>query len=203
MFGVFCFFREWLPSPCFLINNQKVAILNKVKNNKNNMPISKKLTNYLDKARYKYKIVEHKTTYTAWDTSQTERVKPQEVAKALVLKLDGRDPVLAVLPANRNMDKRKLLGVINAKRKKDGLKAAKKIDFAKEAWMKKNVFGKVGAVAPFRGILKFDIYADSLLLKNKEIYAGTGEYKFSVKINVKDYLKKEELIKGSFSVKKR
>jgi Ala-tRNA(Pro) deacylase len=165
------------------------------------MTISKKVLDYLDKNKYKYEIIEHRTTYTAWDTSQTEKVKPQEVAKTLVLMAD-KDPVLAVLPANRNLDKNKLLKIINAERKKKGERNYKKIGFAKEAWMKKNVIGKVGATPPFGGLLKAEIYIDSLSAKNKKIYIGSGEYDASIRINVSQYLKTEKPVKGNFSVKK-
>jgi len=165
------------------------------------MAISKKITNYLDKNKYRYEIIEHRTTYTAWDVSQTEKVKPREVAKSLVMKID-RNYATAVIPADRNLDKKKLLKLFNAQRKKAGEKCAKKAGFAKEAWMKKNILGKVGATPPFSGLLKMDIFADNLLLKNKKIYLGSGEYNISIKVNAGQYLKKEEPIKGSFSQKK-
>lgn len=166
------------------------------------MAISKKVLEYLDKNKYKYEIIEHRTTYTAWDTSQTEKVKPQEVAKALVLMAD-RDPILAILPSNRNLDKNKILKIINTSRKKNKEKNYKKIGFAKEVWMKKNVIGKVGATPPFSSLLKFGIYIDSLLSKNKKIYIGSGEYDASVRVNISQYLKIEKPIAGSFSVSKK
>lgn len=165
------------------------------------MAISKKIIKYLDDNKYKYEIVEHKTTYTAWDTAQTEKIKPQEVAKALVMKADS-DYVLALLPANRNLDKQKLLKTINAARKKMKFKSCKKIDFAKEAWMKKNLPGKVGATPPFAKILKVDIFVDSLLAKNKRIYLGSGEYTNSIRVNTGQYFKIENPVKGIFSKKK-
>ena len=165
------------------------------------MAISKKIIQYLDDNRYKYEIVEHKTTYTAWDTAQTEKIKPQEVVKALVMKADN-DYVLAMLSANRNLDKQKLLKTINAGRKKLKLKSAKKIDFAKEAWMKKNLPGKVGATPPFAKIIKIDIFIDSLLAKNKKIYLGSGEYTNSIRVNTSQYFKIENPVKGIFSKKK-
>jgi Ala-tRNA(Pro) deacylase len=161
----------------------------------------KKITKYLDDNKYKYEIIEHKTTYTAWDTAQTEKIKPQEVAKALVMKADA-DYLLALIPANRNLDKMKLLKVINAVRKKAKLKNYKKIDFAKEAWMKKNLPGKVGATPPLAGVLKMEIFLDNLLAKNKKIYLGSGEYVFSIRVNTSQYLKIEQPVKGSFSKKK-
>jgi Ala-tRNA(Pro) deacylase len=166
------------------------------------MAISKKITGYLDKNKYKYEVIEHRTTYTAWDTAQTEKVKPQEVAKSLVMKADG-DYLLALVPSNKNLDKKKLLKAVNAARKKSAAKPYKKIDFAKEAWMKKNIPGKVGATPPFAGLLKLDIYADNALLKSRKIYLGSGEYTYSVRVNTSQYLKVEKPVKGAFSVAKK
>ncbi|MCX6763322.1 MAG: YbaK/EbsC family protein [Candidatus Moranbacteria bacterium] len=181
------------------------------------MTLSKKIAKYLGDAKYKYELVEHKTTYTAWDTSQTEKVKPQEVAKALIMKADN-DYVLALIPANRNLDKQKLLKVINAQKKKNvhpveyrgavsrqgGIfHGVKKIDFAKEAWMKKNLLGKVGATPPFGKMMNLEIYADNLLLKNKKIYLGSGKYTLSIRVNTSQYLKIESPVKGSFSKSKK
>lgn len=165
------------------------------------MAISKKITNYLDLKKYKYQIIEHKTTFTAWDTAQTEKVKPEDVAKALVMKADN-DYLLALLPSNKNLDKPKLLKTINAQRKKLKEKNYKKIDLAKEAWMKKNLPGKVGATPPFAELLKLDIYIDGSLAKNKKMYVGSGEYTESILINVGQYVKLEKPIKGSFSKRK-
>lgn len=164
--------------------------------------ISPKILNYLEKNKYKCEIIEHRKTYTAWDTAQTEKVKPQEVMKALVMMAD-KESVIALLSSNRNLDKKKLLKVINESRKKQGLKPCKKIDFAKEAWMKKNIPGKVGATPPFSGILKKDIYLDKLLAKNKKIYVGSGEYTASIRILASQFMKIEKPVTGSFSVKKQ
>jgi prolyl-tRNA editing enzyme YbaK/EbsC (Cys-tRNA(Pro) deacylase) len=160
--------------------------------------ISKKILDYLDKNKYKYEIIKHRTTYTAWDTAQTEKVKPQEVAKALVLKTD-KDWIVAVLSSSRNLDKKELLKLI----KKDKEKSVKKIDFAEEKWMKNSMpIGKLGAIPPFRELLKKDIYFDKLLLKSKKFYVSSGEYDSSIRISISQYIKAEKPILGKFSVKK-
>lgn len=165
------------------------------------MAISSKITKYLEDKKYKYTTVEHKTVFTAWDKAQTEKVRPQQVVKSLVIKTDNQH-VLAVLPSNRNLDKQKLLKTINADRKKKGEKPYKKIDLAKEAWMKKNLAGKVGATPPFLGFIKMPLYIDSLLAKNKKIYVGSGEYTSSILVSTGQYMKIEKPVKGNFSVKK-
>ncbi|MDD3497935.1 MAG: YbaK/EbsC family protein [Candidatus Moranbacteria bacterium] len=166
------------------------------------MAIPKKVINYLEKEGFNYEAISHKTAYTAWDISQTKRISPKEIVKALVLRID-RDYVLALLPADRNLDRKKFLKTVNAGRKKMGGKIAKRIDFAKEAWMKKNVFGKPGAVPPFGGLLNMKIYADNSILKNKKLYLGSGDYETSISVKLSDYVKREEIEKGNFSMAKK
>jgi prolyl-tRNA editing enzyme YbaK/EbsC (Cys-tRNA(Pro) deacylase) len=165
------------------------------------MAIPAKITKYLDENKYKYKIIEHKTVFTAWDKAQTEKVKPAEVSKSLVVKIDN-DYALALVPSNKKLDKNKLLKVINTQRKKEKLKNYKKLDLAKELWMKKNLPGKVGATPPFSGLTKIPVYIDGILAKNKKIYVGSGEYTNSFLILVSQYLKIEKPVRGNFSAKK-
>lgn len=164
--------------------------------------ISKKLADYLEEKKYQYEIIKHRTTYTAWDTAQTEKVKPQEVVKGLIMRAD-KDWILAILPSNRNLDKKSLLKIINSKIDKKTEKICKKIDFADEKWMKKNIrIGKLGAIPPFRDLVKKNIFLDKMILKNKKIYLSSGEYDSSLRVSVSQYVKKEEPIMGNFSIKK-
>jgi len=170
------------------------------------MAISKKIIDYLKKKKYKFEIVEHKTTYTAYDTARTtqkqgKKVKSEEIIKALVVKAD-KDHFLALVPAVKRLDKKKLLKTINALKKKNKEKSLKSLDLAKEAWMKKNIPGKVGATPPFKELLKIDIYIDAVLAKQKNLYVGSGEYEYSIKLAAKQYLKNEMPMKGNFGTKK-
>jgi prolyl-tRNA editing enzyme YbaK/EbsC (Cys-tRNA(Pro) deacylase) len=170
------------------------------------MSISKKITNYLEQKKYKYEIIEHKTTYTAWDTARTaqkqeKKIKPDEIVKTLVMKAD-KGYILALVGANKKIDKKKLLKTINTYRKKEKLPTTKSTDFAKEAWMKKNIPGKVGATPPLSGLLGITVYMDLTLTKQKNLYLGSGEYEYSIKVPAKQYLKNEALLKGAFGTKK-
>ncbi len=171
------------------------------------MPIAKKLLNYLDHAKVKYEVVDHKKVYTALDSAETQRLKPKQVVKTLVMKVDG-DYMLALLPASRNLDKGKFKKTVNnylkdLKKQFPEVKLAKKIDFAKEAWMKKNLVGKVGATPPFGKMLKVNMFMDSLLFPEKSLILNSGEYTQSLEMKTKDFLKLEEPFKGSFSQAKK
>lgn len=170
------------------------------------MAISKKIIDHLKGKKYKFEIIEHKTTYTAFDTARTaqkqeKKVKSDEIAKALVVKAD-KDYAVALVPAGKRLDKKKLLKIINTIRKKNKEKLYKSLDLAKEAWMKKNIPGKVGATPAFKELLGIDIYIDAVLAKQKNLYVGSGEYEYSIKLPAKQYLKNEMPVKGSFGVKR-
>jgi len=157
------------------------------------MSIPKKLLNFLEKAKVKYEPIEHRTVFTAFDKAQTLKVSEKVIGKTLVVRLD-KNPVLVLIPANKNLDKAKL--------KK--LAKAKKIDFIKEAWMKKNLKGtKVGAIPPFGSLWKLATFADKALLKESKIILNTGDYSWSIKINPANFKKLlPDLIIGNFTKKR-
>lgn len=169
--------------------------------------IPKKILNYLEKEKVKYEVVDHKKVYTALDAANTQKIKPQEVAKTLVMKVDS-DYMLALVPANKNIDKKKFKVTVNKYLKKlqkdfPEIKLAKKVDFAKEAWMKKNLAGKIGSIPPFGKLLKINLFMDGSLFTKKHIYLQSGEYTQSIKLTPKNFIKLEDPFKGSFSQAKK
>jgi len=165
------------------------------------MAIPSKVIKYLEKSKAKYETVEHRTVYTAYDKSVTLKVPQKIVGKTLVVRLD-RIPALVLVPANKNLDKQKLRKVAKAK----------KVDFIKEAWMKKNLKGvKVGAIPPFgnlwkscpkatRGVgCRLPTFVDRSLLKSPKVFINAGDYNWSIKIRGAS-LKKlvPDLVAGTF-----
>lgn len=161
------------------------------------MPVLKTLISLLDKNKIKYEILEHRKVYTAFDLAQTLRLDPKQIGKDLIMKVDN-EYLLAIIPATKNLDIPKLKKVINLQRKKQGKKAAKKIGFATEAWMKKNLKGKVGANPPFGTLQKLPIYLDKALLQVSKMIVNGGDYTFSVSLSPKQFVKLEKPVLGSF-----
>jgi len=157
------------------------------------MAASKKLINLLEKNKTRYETLKHKTVYTAYDKAATLRVLEKIVGKTLVVRLD-KNPALVLISANKNLDKQKLKKIAKAK----------KVDFIKEAWMKKNLKGvKVGAIPPFGNLWQLKTFIDRGLVKNKKIIVNAGDYNYSIKINPAIFKKLiPDLVIGSFSKKK-
>ena len=167
------------------------------------MPIPKKLINFLEKNKVKYEAMQHRTVYTAYDKARTLKVPEKTIVKTLVAKAD-RDFVFVLVPSNKNLDKVKFKKTVNIWRKKQGSKSVKKIGFATEIWMKKNLKGiKIGATPPFGSLWKLPIFADRALMRNTKIIVNSGNYNWSFKITPTGFKKAiPDLVLGSFSKKK-
>ena len=165
--------------------------------------ILKSLLKFLEDKKIKYEIIKHKTVYTAIDAAGTQHVKPDEIVKTLVMKLDNKY-ALALTSANKNLDKNKFKKVINTWTKKNGAKTVKKIEFAKELWMKKNLKGKVGVTPPFGELIGMSTFVDASLLKQKNLFINSGDYEYSLKLTRAVFEKTigKEMFKGNFSKKK-
>ncbi|MDF1498604.1 MAG: YbaK/EbsC family protein [Patescibacteria group bacterium] len=163
------------------------------------MAILQNLQNLLKKNKIQHEVIDHKKVYTALDSAETQHIKPQEVVKTLVMKISSNKHILALIPASKNLDKKKLLKEINAWLKKEKEKTVKTVEFAKEAWMKKNIKGKIGATVPFGSLEKMTTFIDKSLLKNKNLIINTGDYEKSIKLTTKKFLELEDAVRGFFS----
>ncbi|MDP2926938.1 MAG: YbaK/EbsC family protein [bacterium] len=156
------------------------------------MKIPAKLTNFLSQNKVKFEEINHRTVYTALDKAATLKVKPKLIAKTLVLK-DGKNLFLAVLAANRNLNKEKFKKAAKAKNP----------DFISERLMKTRFRGyRIGAIPPFGRLFQLPSFVDRGLAKEKLVYASAGTYENSLKISPK-VLEKLETVKASFSEAKK
>jgi Ala-tRNA(Pro) deacylase len=152
------------------------------------MKIPAKIIKYLDKAKIKYEIINHKTVFTAYDKAATLKIKPNVIGKTLVLKAD-KDLIMALIPGNKNLD----LGKIKKAAK------AKKADFISETIIKNKFKGiKLGAIPPFGELWKLPLFIDRGLIKEKNIFISSGIYEASFKLSPKVF-EKLGAQKGVFS----
>jgi len=178
--------------------------------------LSKTIQNFLGKNKIKYEAMEHKTVYTALDKTATLRVKPMMVGKTVVLAFDAKEHALALIPANKNLDKKKLLKIINNspnspsyfKRGVGGVKDKRirfsHADFAGEKWAKAHIKGvKIGTTPPFGPLYNLPLFLDNSLAKQPKIIVNGGDYTLSLKLSPTSLVKLENTIKGSFSQAKK
>ncbi|MFH1523270.1 MAG: YbaK/EbsC family protein [Patescibacteria group bacterium] len=168
----------------------------KIKKTKGKLP--PKLVKYLENAGVKHEVLEHKTVYTALDVAVTMKKKLNEIAKSLLVKAD-KDYYLVLLPADYNLDFKKLGACI-------GNQTGKKIKVVKipgEKIMQDLMKIKAGTMSAFGNLHKLPVVMDKGLTKVKKAVFSSGNYNHSIEMAVKDFVKLEKAILGSFGVKKK
>lgn len=163
--------------------------------------IPKRLQSFLEKSNIKIKPVAHKTVYTAFDLANTLKIKLNQIAKTLVVKVEPaieengvkHKHILAVLSAHQMLDLGKLKKILKVK----------KIDLDRENAMAKLFKIKPGAITPFSAFHKVPVIIDKSLLKAKELLAGTGSFTDSIKVTAKDLIKAGGKAAASFGKKRK
>lgn len=156
------------------------------------MPIPKKIIKYLEQAKVKYEIIQHRTVYTAYDAAATLHVKISQLAKNLLVKA-GSQYALAVLPADRNLDLVKLAKLIGVAR----------VTLPKEGVMQTQFKVKPGGLPAFGRVFGLPVYWDKSLNKEKQVIFSSGSFTESIKLTVANYKKLEQPVEGNFSLIKK
>lgn len=139
------------------------------------MAISKKLQSLLEQSKTDFEAIEHKVVYTGFDLAQTTKAALGEVLKTVLVKGE-QGYTLAVLPASRMLDFKKLAKALNSK----------KLDIAKEAVMKKDFSVEPGSMTPFGVLYQLPVLLDKSALKAKTVVARAGSFQDSVRLKVRD-----------------
>lgn len=137
----------------------------------------KKLREFLDKNQVKYVNVSHSPAYTAQEIAASAHIPGKEVAKTVVVKVDG-DIAMAVLPASRQVDFKGLAKAVGAK----------EVGLADEAEFR-DLFGEceVGAMPPFGNLYDMPVYVDDVLAEDEEIAFNAGSHIELIRMNYNDY----------------
>lgn len=145
------------------------------------MPL-RKLKEHLDAEGIKYVTVSHSVAYTAQEIAARAHVKGKNLAKTVMVKLDGK-LAMAVLPATFKVDMELL-------KKASG---AKEVGLASEREFK-DMFPdcEVGAMPPFGNLYGFDVYVAKTLAEDDEIAFNAGTHTELMKLPYADF---ERLVK--------
>ena len=145
------------------------------------MPLSK-VRAFLDAHDVKYVIISHSKAYTAQGIAAITHISGKEVAKTVIVKLDG-DLAMAVLPASFQVD-------LEALRKATGVREA---ELANEHDFKRHFPDcETGAMPPFGNLYGIPVYVDETLTEDKEIVFNAGSHYELIKLAYKDF---ERLVK--------
>jgi Ala-tRNA(Pro) deacylase len=145
------------------------------------MPV-KKLRDFLDANRVKYVSIKHSPAYTAQQIAASAHVPGKELAKTVMVKLDGK-MAMVVLPASFKVD----LDLLKM------ASGAKKVELATENEFK-GMFPECdpGAMPPFGNLYGMDVYAGETLAEDEEISFNAGSHTELIKLAYQDF---ERLVK--------
>lgn len=161
------------------------------------LPVPPKVLAYLEKAGVPHEVLTHKTVYTAFDAASTLKKKLSEIAKSLLVKAD-QDYYLVLLPADRNLDLKKLQAAIG----KQAKKTVKVIKIPGEEAVAQITKAKNQALSAFGGLHKLPVIVEAELAKAKKAVFASGSFNHSFELAVKDFLALEQAALAKFGVKR-
>jgi len=154
------------------------------------MPL-RKLREFLDSHGVKYVTISHSPAYTALETAASAHVRGKELAKTVMLKMDGK-MAMAVLPATHSVD----FGLLKA------AASAGRIEMADEAEFK-DMFPEceIGAMPPFGNLYGMEVFVDASLAEDEEIAFNAGSHTELIRLSYKDFERLASPNVGRFAAK--
>ena len=142
------------------------------------MKIPLQLIDCLNESKVRYEILHHPEAVTAQRIAQAEHVKGRHHAKVVMIKT-GEQRLMAVLPADHQIDLEKVGKVIGETASLDSEKEFKSLfpDCA------------IGAMPPFGNLYGLPTYVDKSLAAQDYIVFEAGTHSDAIKLRYRDYEK--------------
>lgn len=139
--------------------------------------LSSQLKEYLNQEGVKYTSINHTTAYTAQETAQSAHISGNEMAKTIIVNLDGKK-AMAVLPAPEHIDLELLKEATGATQ----------ASFATESEFT-SLFSEceIGAMPPFGNLYHMDVYVEESLSNDDVIAFNACSHRELIKMSYKDY----------------
>lgn len=140
------------------------------------MPINT-LKEHLDSHNVEYITISHSKAYTAQAVAASAHIPGKELAKSVIVKMDGK-MAMAVLPASYRVDLKQLKIASGA----DKVEISHEHEF-------RNKFPdcEVGAMPPFGNLYGLDVYVAKSLTENEEVAFNACSHTKLIKMKYKDF----------------
>jgi len=140
------------------------------------MPISK-LKEFLDSEHIQYVVISHSPAFTAQQIAASAHVKGRELAKTVMVKIDG-ELAMAVLPASQKVNLDRLRETAGA----DQVELASEREF-------RDRFPDcdLGAMPPFGNLYGLEVYVADGLTEDDEIAFNAGSFTELVRMSYGDF----------------
>ena len=142
------------------------------------MPVSR-LKDFLDDQHIKYVTIQHSMAYTAQEIAAKAHIPGKELAKTVIVKIDGKN-AMAVLPASYRINLGRLKQVCRASQ----VELASEEDF-------RDLFPgcETGAMPPFGNLYNMDVYVENSLADDEDIAFNAGSHTELIKLSYQDFEK--------------
>ena len=150
------------------------------------MPL-KKLIDFLEENQVKFTRIIHSTAYTAQVIAHRAHISGNMLAKTIILKDPEGKYIMAVVPANYQIDMDKISAV-----------HGKKLELADEEEFCKLFPGcETGGMPPFGNLFGLPVYASKTLAGSNEIAFNAGNHRELLQLSFEDY---NRLVKPTIAV---
>jgi Ala-tRNA(Pro) deacylase len=140
------------------------------------MPV-KKVKEFLDSRGVKYVNIAHSRAYTAQEVAASAHISGNELAKTVIVKLDGK-LAMVVLPASAKVDLSRLKAATGARA----------VEFAHEYEFKDAFPGcEVGAMPPFGNLYGMQVFLAKSLSRDADMVFNAGSHTELMKLAYSDY----------------
>ena len=138
---------------------------------------TQELRSYLDERHIDYTLINHSLSYTAQETAQSAHIPGREIAKTVVVRIDGT-AAMVVQPATSKVHLGKL--------KK--LTGAENVSLADERDLGE-LFPdcELGAMPPFGNLYGMHVYVGESLTHDEEIAFNAGSHTELIKLTYQDF----------------
>lgn len=138
---------------------------------------AQKLREFLDSNQVKYVTISHSAAYTAQEIAASAHVSGYELAKTVMVKIDGK-MAMAVLPGAYKVDMKHLRE----------LTGAESVELAGEREFKDMFPGcETGAMPPFGNLYDMDVFVSPSLTEDEVIAFNAGSHTELVRLAYKDF----------------
>ena len=142
------------------------------------MPILTKLKEMLDGAKVPYEIFNHPLAYTSQEIAATQHVPGKEIAKVVILHVDGT-LVMAVVAGSHKIG----LDTVRSSLGAFSVRLATEDEF-----VSRFPGCEIGAMPPFGNLFGMKVIVDPALEKDKYIYFNAGNHVQTVRLAYKDFV---------------
>lgn len=140
---------------------------------------SPSLMNYLDEQHVPYEVISHLPAFTAQCVAGLTHTPGKELAKAVMIKLDG-ELVMAVLPAMYRVDLAALRRATNAQTATLA---------SEEEFYTQFPDCETGAMPPFGNLYGIKVFADESLTRDTRITFNAGSHRELIRMRWGDFAK--------------